>query len=190
MIRIALVGGIGSGKTYISRLLGLPLFNADYEVSKIYRNDKKCFRKIKRQFPKINFSYPLKKKQLIGCILSNPTNLKKLSKIVHPIVRKKLSLFLNKNRYKKIVVLDIPLYFENKINLKNDIVIFVHAKDKEIKKRLLKREDYNSKLLRIFKKFQLPLDVKKRRSNFIIKNNFSNNSAKKSLRYILDQIKK
>ena len=190
MIRIALVGGIGSGKTYISRLLGLPLFNADYEVSKIYKNDRKCYQKIKKRFPKINFSYPLKKHQLIECILSNQNNLKKLSKIVHPIVRKKLSIFLNKNRYKKIVVLDIPLYFENKINLKNDIVIFVHAKDKEIKKRLLKREDYNIKLLRILKKLQLPLGVKKRRSNFIMKNNFSNNSAKKSLRYILDQIKK
>ena len=55
MIRIVLVGGIGSGKTYISRLLGFPLFNADYEVSKIYKSDRKCYQKIKKQFPKINF---------------------------------------------------------------------------------------------------------------------------------------
>ena len=190
MIRVAIVGDIGSGKTYISKLFGYPLFNADFEVSKIYKRDKNCYQKIKTQFPKLNFSFPLQKQQLIKCILSNPNNLKKLSKIVHPIVRKKLNLFLKKNRNKKIIILDIPLYFENKINLKNDIVIFVQAKKEEIKKRLQRRKEYSSKLLKIFKKIQLPLDVKKRRSNFIIKNNFSNNSVKKALKYIINQIKK
>ena len=69
-------------------------------------------------------------------------------------------------------------------------MIFVQAKKEEIKKRLQRRQEYSSKLLKIFKKIQLPLDVKKRRSNFIIKNNFSNNSVKKALKYILNQIKK
>ena len=59
MIRVAIVGDIGSGKTYISKLFGYPLFNADFEVSKIYKKDKNCYQKIKTQFPKLNFSFPL-----------------------------------------------------------------------------------------------------------------------------------
>ena len=63
MIRIAVVGDIGSGKSYIARLFNYPIFNADTEVSKIYKKDKKCFKRIKNKFPKISFSFPIKKKR-------------------------------------------------------------------------------------------------------------------------------
>ena len=188
MIRIALVGDIGSGKSYISKLFNFPIFNADLEVSKIYNKDKNFYRKIKKTFPYQNFSFPLKKDELIKCILSNSKNLKKLSKIVHPIVRKKLNIFLNKNKTKKFIILDIPLYLENKLNNKNDVIIFIDAEDKDIKSRLLKRKSFNEKILRLFKKIQLPLSIKKKKSNFIIKNNFSTKEAKKSVKYILKQL--
>ena len=188
MIRIALVGDIGSGKSYISKLFNFPIFNADLEVSKIYNKDKNFYRKIKKTFPNQNFSFPLKKDELIKCILSNSKNLKKLSKIVHPIVRKKLNIFLNKNKTKKFIILDIPLYLENKLNNKNDVIIFIDAEDKDIKSRLLKRKSFNEKILRLFKKIQLPLSIKKKKSNFIIKNNFSTKEAKKSVKYILKQL--
>ena len=188
MIRIALVGDIGSGKSYISKLFNFPIFNADLEVSKIYNKDKNFYRKIKKTFPNQNFSFPLKKDELIKCILSNSKNLKKLSKIVHPIVRKKLNIFLNKNKTKKFIILDIPLYLENKLNNKNDVIIFIDAKNKDIKSRLSKRKSYNEKMLRLLKKIQLPLSIKKKKSNFIIKNNFSTKEAKKSVKYILKQL--
>ena len=188
MIRIALVGDIGSGKSYISKLFNFPIFNADLEVSKIYNKDKNFYRKIKKTFPNQNFSFPLKKDELIKCILSNSKNLKKLSKIVHPIVRKKLNIFLNKNKTKKFIILDIPLYLENKLNNKNDVIIFIDAEDKDIKSRLLKRKSFNEKILRLFKKIQLPLSIKKKKSNFIIKNNFSTKEAKKSVKHILKQL--
>ena len=188
MIRIALVGDIGSGKSYISKLFKFPIFNADLEVSKIYNKDKNFYRKIKKTFFNQNFSFPLKKDELIKCILSNSKNLIKLSKIVHPIVRKKLNIFLNKNKTKKFIILDIPLYLENKLNNKNDVIIFIDAKNKDIKSRLLKRKSFNEKMLRLFKKIQLPLSIKKKKSNFIIKNNFSTKEAKKSVKHILKQL--
>ena len=188
MIRIALVGDIGSGKSYISKLFNFPIFNADLEVSKIYNKDKNFYRKIKKTFPNQNFSFPLKKDELIKCILSNSKNLKKLSKIVHPIVRKKLNIFLNKNKTKKFIILDIPLYLENKLNNKNDVIIFIDAKNKDIKSRLLKRKSFNEKILRLFKKIQLPLSIKKKKSNYIIRNNFSTKEAKKSVKHILKQL--
>ena len=123
MIRIALVGDIGSGKSYFSKLFKFPVFNADLEVSKIYRKDKNFYKLIRKKFSQQIFSFPLKKEELIKCILSNSGNLKKISKIVHPIVRKKLNLFLKKNKNKKFVILDIPLYLENKLHLKNELLL-------------------------------------------------------------------
>ena len=96
MIRIALVGDIGSGKSYFAKLFNYPVFNADYEVSKIYKKNKKCYKNIKKIFQIINLLFQLKKKELTDCIIKNTKNLKKISKIVHPIVRQKLNLFLKK----------------------------------------------------------------------------------------------
>ena len=189
MIKIALVGDIGSGKSYFSRLFKFPVFNADLEVSKIYDKDKNFNKLIKKKFPRQIFSFPLKKEEIIKCILSNSKNLKKLSKIVHPIVRKKLNIFLKKNKNKKFVILDIPLYFENNLNNKNDVIVFIDSKKKDIKSRLLKRKSFNNKLLKLFKKIQFPLMTKKKKSNFIIKNDFTTKKAKRSVKYILTQLR-
>ena len=189
MIRIALVGDIGSGKSYFSKLFKFPIFNADLEVTKIYEKDKNFNKLIRKKFPQQTFSFPLKKEELIKCILSNPGNLKRISKIVHPIVRKKLNIFLKKNKNKKFVVLDIPLYLENKLQLKNDVIVYLDSKSKNINSRLSKRHSFNNKLLKLFKKIQLPLLVKKKKSDFIIKNDFTSKKAKRSVKYILTQLR-
>lgn len=61
MIRIALVGDIGSGKSYLAKLFGYPVFNADQVVAEIYKNNKNCFNKIKTKLPNFFSSFPLKK---------------------------------------------------------------------------------------------------------------------------------
>jgi len=77
---------------------------------------------------------------------------------------------------------------ENKINKKKDILIFVDARKSEINKRLKKRQNVNLEIVKKFKKLQLPLKFKKKRSNFIIKNNFKINSIKKSVKKVLEKI--
>ena len=99
-----------------------------------------------------------------------------------------MNLFLKKNENKKIVILDIPLLLENKINKKNDILIFVDSKKTEILKRLKKRHNYNIKLIKKFKQIQLPVDFKKKKSNFIIKNKFTKRSVNKRIKEILEKI--
>ena len=69
MIKIALIGDIGSGKSFFSKLFRYPVFNADFEISKIYKKDKSSINVIKKTFPKHNFSFPLKKEELINCVL-------------------------------------------------------------------------------------------------------------------------
>jgi len=97
-------------------------------------------------------------------------------------------IFLRKNKKKKFIILDIPLLLENKINKKNDILIFVQSKKSKILKRLKKRKNFNKKLFNKFKKIQLPLDYKKKKSQYIIKNDFTNKTIKKYVRSILKEI--
>ena len=136
MRRIGILGDIGSGKSYIANSFGYPVFNADEEVVKIYKKDKKVFLKLKKILPKYVYSFPINKNEISKAILSNKNNLKKIVGIVHLEIRKKMNIFLIKNKKKKIVILDIPLLLENKINKKSDILIFVHSKKFEIQKQL------------------------------------------------------
>ena len=103
MIRIAIVGDIGAGKTYIANRFDYPVFNADKIVSEIYNKDKNCFNKIKKKLKKYDLTFPIKKENLIKCILDKKNNLKKISRIIHPIVRKKLNKFLTKNKKKNLL---------------------------------------------------------------------------------------
>ena len=185
MIRFAIVGDIGSGKSYVAKQFGYPVFNADAEVAKLYRKSRKCHNKLKKILPNYITSFPVKKIELSKAIMANQQNLKKIIKVVHPEVRNRMNNFIKKNKNKKYIILDIPLLIENKLDKKNDILIFVDAKKKEIKKRLKKRHKISAKIL---KKFQLPIEIKKKQSNFIIKNNFNNNSVKKNVKIIIKKI--
>jgi len=188
MIKIGIVGDIGSGKSFIAKQFSFPVFNADREVNKIYKYNKNCFKSLKNQLPEYIFSFPIKKNELGKAILDSQKNLKKIVKIVHPFVRDGMNRFLNKNKNKKFLVLDIPLLLENKLNKKKIILIFVSAKKKEIQKRLRKRPNYNPKIFNKLRKLQLPLEFKKKKSNFIIKNNFKIISVRKSVRILKGKI--
>ena len=131
MIRIAVVGDIGSGKSHIAKQFGFPVFNADVEVATLYRKSRKYYNKLKRALPKHVTSFPVKK---------------------------------------------------------NDILIFVDAEKKEINKRLRKRFKNNKNIIKKFRKLQLPIEFKKKISDFSIKNNFNNNSTKKNVKKVLKEI--
>ena len=188
MIRIAVLGDIGSGKSHVAKLFGFPVFNADAEVAKLYRKSRKCYNRLKKVLPAYIVSFPIKKNEISKAIIADKWNLKKIVKIVHPEVRFSMNNFIKKNKSKKFVILDIPLLIENKINKKNDVLIFVDAKKKEIKKRLKKRSNFNVQIARKFKKLQLPIELKKKKSDFIIKNNFRNNSVKKNVKKVIKKI--
>ena len=132
MIKIGILGDIGSGKSYVAKSFGYPVFNADNEVGKLYQKDKRIFNKLKKSLPKYIKSFPIQKNEVSTAILANKNNLKKIVKIVHLEIRKKMNIFLNKNRNKKIVILDIPLLLENRINKKEDILVFVQSKQMDI----------------------------------------------------------
>ena len=188
MIRIGILGDIGSGKSFVAKSFGYPVFNADNEVGKLYKINRKIFIKLNKALPKYITQFPIQKQEVTKTILANKNNLRKIIKIIHPEVRKKMNIFVKKNKKKKLIILDIPLLLENKINRKKDILIFVESKKAEILKRLKRRKNFDYKIINKFRKIQLPLDYKKKKSKFIIKNNFTNRLVKKQIKYILKQI--
>ena len=188
MIKIGILGDIGSGKSYVAQNFGYPVFNADYEVAKLYQKNKNIFNKLKIKLPKHIHSFPIEKTEVSNAILSNKNNLKKIVKIVHVEIRKKLNIFLKVNKNKKIVILDIPLLLENKINKKEDILVFVESKKSFILKNLKKRKNFNQKLLNKFKNIQYSVKYKKKKSNFIIRNDFTNKTVNEGIKNILREI--
>ena len=190
MIKIGILGNIGSGKSYISKQFGCPVFNADREVSKIYKKDKKCFNSLRKKIPKYIFSFPIKKKEIKKSILEDKKNINIINKIVHPRVRAKMNKFFKKNINKKMVILDVPLLLENKLNTSNYILIFIDAKKKQIIKRLKLRKNYNYLIFKKFNQLQLSLEKKRKKSNYIIKNDFKKNTVKKSVKIIINKILK
>ena len=188
MIRIGILGDIGSGKTFVAKRFGYPVFDADYEVSNLYNTNKILFKRLKKKLPKYISLFPIKKKYVSKAILDNPNNLKKIIEIVHKEVKKKLKVFLTKNKNKKIVILDIPLLLENKLDHKNDILVFIHSSKSKILKKLRKRKNFNYKLFKKFKKIQLPLYYKRKRAHFVIKNKFTNSSVNDGIKKILKEI--
>ena len=190
MIRIGILGDIGSGKSFVAKNFGYPIFNADLEVSKLYKKNRKVFIKLKKILPKYFKKFPVSKGDVSKAILDNNKNLNKIVKIVHVEVRKKMNIFLNKNKRKKIVILDIPLLLENKINSRKDILVYIESNRLDILKRLKNRKKFNQKLFKKFKNIQLPLDYKKKKSKFIIKNDFTERTAAKYVKNILNEILK
>ena len=188
MIKIGILGDIGSGKSYVAQNFGYPVFNADDEVAKLYQQNKRVFKNLRKKLPKYIHSFPIEKIEITNAILANKKNLSKIIKIIHLEIRKKMYVFLKKNKLKKIVILDIPLLLENRINKKNDVLIFIKSEKSEIIKRLKKRKNFNQVLLKKFKALQLPLDYKMKKSQFIIKNNFKKNSVKKDVKLILEKL--
>ena len=83
MIKIGVLGDIGSGKSYVAENFGYPVFNADVEVGKLYKKDRKIFNKLKKVLPKYIYSFPINKNEISTAILSNKSNLRKIIKIVH-----------------------------------------------------------------------------------------------------------
>ncbi len=188
MIRVCVLGSIASGKSFISKLFNCPIFNADREVIDIYKKDKNCFTKLNNKFPDYIKSFPVRKTELINAISSNNKSLKLISSIVHPIVRKRMKKFLKEKKNSKMIVLDIPLLLENKLNKKNDVLVFVNAQKKKILARVKKRRYYDKRILKHLKQNQSNLFKKRKLANYVIDNNFEPNIMKQKVNLLKKKI--
>ena len=188
MIRVCVMGTIGSGKSFISKLFNCPVFNADKEVNNIYKNHKDCFIKLKRKIPKFIKSFPIRKSELKNAISEDSKNLKLISLIVQPIVRSSLRNFLQKKKNSKMIVLDIPLLVENKLYTKGDVLIFIKASKSKIIDRIKKRRNFDKKIINKLKTNQTALLKKMKLANYIVDNNSSPNIMKNKIKKLRKKI--
>ena len=173
MIKVGILGSVGSGKSFVANIfkeLGFNIFSADQVVSQIYERNKNINKKISIFFKlKLNRG-KINKNELRDTLKKNPKKFKYLNKIIHPIVRKKLILFLSKYKKTKLVVLDIPLLIENKMFSFVDIFIFIKTKPNIFKIRIKKRKNLDKQFLKLLENQQADEKIKKGYADFTVDN--------------------
>ncbi len=175
---VGITGGIGSGKTTLSKYLkkkGFLIHESDIEVSKIYKKPKKTFinfirNKISKEAVKNN---KINKKKITNIIFNNIKAKKLLEKYIHNEVKSSRDMFIKKNskNKKNLIFADIPLLFENNLDKNFDSIICVISTKKNRIKRILKNKKFSKEILNKIFKNQTTDKERKRRSNIIIKNN-------------------
>ena len=190
MIKVGILGSVGSGKSFVANIfkeLGFNIFSADQVVSQIYKRNKNINKKISNFFKLKLYQGRINKDELRDTLKKNAKKFKYLNKIIHPIVRKKLILFLSKYKKTKLVVLDIPLLIENKMFNFVDIFIFVKTKPTIFKIRIKKRKNLDKQFLKLLVNQQAAEKIKKSYADFIVDNS-TKDKVKLQVKKILDKI--
>ena len=190
MVRVGIIGSVGSGKSFVANIfkeLNFNIFSADNEVNNIYKKNKSVNKKISRFFKLKLYKGRIDKQELRDALKKNPKKFSFLNKIIHPIVRKKLVLFLSKFKKNRLVVLDIPLLVENKMFNFVDIFILIKTRSNSFNNRIKKRKNLDKHFLNILKKQQRSEKIKEGYADFVIYNS-SKNKVKLQVKNILDKI--
>ena len=190
MVRVGILGSVGSGKSFVANIfreLGFNIFSADNEVAKIYKNNKIVNKKISKFFKLKLYKGKINKQELRVSLKKNPNKFRFLNNIIHPIVRKKLVLFLSRCKKNKLIVLDVPLLVENKMFNFVDILVIVKTRSKSFFSRIKKRKNLDKQFLNILKKQQANEKIKESYADFIIYNS-SKNKVKLQVKNIIDKI--
>ena len=190
MVRVGILGSVGSGKTFVANIfkeLSFNIFSADNEVANIYKNNKIVNKKIAKFFKLKLYKGKINKQDLRDSLKKNPKKFKFLNKTIHPIVRKRLAIFLSRFKKNKLVVLDIPLLVENKMLNFVDILVLVKTRSNSFLSRIKKRKNLDKQFLNILRKQQASEKIKESYADFIIYNS-SKNKVKLQVKNIIDKI--
>ena len=190
MVRVGILGSVGSGTTFIANIfkeLSFNIFSADNEVANIYKNNKIVNKKIAKFFKLKLYRGKINKQDLRDSLKKDPKKFKFLNKTIHPIVRKRLAIFLSRFKKNKLVVLDIPLLVENKMLNFVDILVLVKTRSNSFLSRIKKRKNLDKQFLNILKKQQASEKIKEGYADFIIYNS-SKNKVKLQVKNVIDKI--
>ena len=190
MVSVGIIGSVGSGKSFVANIfkeLNFNIFSADNEVNNIYKKNKSINKKISKFFKLKLYKARINRQELRDALKKNPKKFSFLNKIIHPIVRKKLILFLSKFKKTRLVVLDIPLLIENKMFNFVDIFVYVKTRSNSFNTRIKKRKNLDKSFLNILKKQQRSEKIKEGYADFVIYNS-SKNKVKLQVKNILDKI--
>ena len=171
MIRIALTGSIGMGKSTVARMFeraGIPVFDADAEVRRLQGPGGALVEAIGERFPGTVRNGMLDRDQLAELVLGDPEQLAALERIVHPAVRDVRAAFVEKHHDAAALIFEIPLLFETDGESDFDKVIVVSAPREIQRARVLQRPGMTAEKLNSLLARQLPDEEKRRRADFVV----------------------
>ena len=192
MLKVGLTGGIGSGKTTVSKILinlGLPVYNSDQRAKWLMNNDPSLKEQIIHLLGKKAYTNEILNKSFISDIVFHNSNiLKQLNNLVHPKVAQDFKTWLLSHSNSKIIFKEAAILIESKAYLEMDKIILITCHKNIRIKRILKRDlmDQNSILKRIDN--QMSDTEKMKYADYIIKNNGNRTSLKNEVQNIIDQL--
>ena len=171
MMRIALSGSIGMGKSTVARMFeaaGIPVFDADAVVRNLQGPGGALVDEIGKRFPGTVEGGLLDRERLARSVLEDPALLAELEAIVHPAVRDAREAFIDANRDAPALLFEIPLLFETGGDEGFDKVVVVSAPAHAQRARVLERPGMSEAKFRSILSRQLPDEEKRRRADFVV----------------------
>ena len=173
MIKVAITGGIGTGKTTISNMFsdkGVPVFNSDEIAKEIMSTNSLLKNEIVTAFgDKVYDKNKLNKEYLSDVIFNNETLLKKINSIVHPYVADEFNSWIEEQD-SKYIIYESAIIFENQAEDFFDKIICVTASEEDVISRVMKRSNFSVDKIKSIINKQLPNDAKIQKSDYVIEN--------------------
>ena len=175
MIIIGITGSIGTGKSTIAsmmRILNFKVHDSDLEVKKMLENNELVKNKIKKKWPNVIFfrgnQQFIDKEKLSDIVFNYPEEKSYLENIIHPVVYESRDNFINKNKNKKLVVLDVPLLYETGTDKICDYVFLAYTSETKQKARVLSRENMTEEKFNLIRQSQWTHEMKLKQNPYLI----------------------
>jgi dephospho-CoA kinase len=190
MIVVGLTGSIGMGKSTIGKLFeaaGVPLYDADAEVHKLYAKGGAAVALLEAEFPGVTRDGAVDRAALSARVLNDDRAMKTLESIVHPLVGESRAGFFERARQAgaDLVVLDIPLLFETGGEGRVDKVVVVSAPADQQRERVLARPGMTAEKFEAINARQTPDAEKRRRADFVIDTGGDFEATKAQVRQVI-----
>lgn len=195
MLKIGLTGSIGTGKSTVSKLLrerGIAVIDADLLAREIVKKGQECLNDLKNVFGNqvLTIDGELDRKKLGQIVFSDDSKLELLNSVTHPHIRRRMKAQMNEleSKNNKVIVLDVPLLFEAKMEDLVDIVLVVFAKEEIQIKRIMERDNCTQEEAMRIIKTQISQQDKISKSDYTIDNSGTIEELKEKLNGFLEKI--
>lgn len=189
---VGLTGSIGMGKTETARMfarLGIPVYDADAAVHRLYEPGGAAVEAIAKEFPSCVIDGRVDRVALAKTIAAQPDGFKRLEAIVHPLVAREQMKFLEENAGADMVVLDIPLLFETGGHARMDAVVVVSAPGHVQRARVLAREGMTEEKLDHILSRQMDDEEKRAQAHFVIETDRGLDHAFEQVRKVVEELR-
>jgi dephospho-CoA kinase len=191
MIVIGLTGSIGMGKTETGKLfarLGIAVSDSDAIVHALYNKGGAAVAAIAEAFPEAVREGRVDRVILSRIVTNDPSQLRRLEKIVHPLVRAEQKNFIERHKGEKVVVLDIPLLFETGRDREVDKIVVVSAPPEIQRARVLARKGMTEDKFSAILARQTPDAEKRTRADFVVDTSQGLDHAERQVRAIIAEL--